>query len=85
MQCHSVLPDIAARSERETPAAMDQAEYSECPDFLGDLYGCGLSFMFDPDRVRARPRGSHRLDRFLHYRCRQGGERELRLCGSLHD
>lgn len=33
----------------------------------------------------ARPRGSHRLDRFLHYRCRQGGERELRLCGSLHD
>lgn len=53
--------------------------------FLGDLYGCGLSFMFDPDRVRARPRGSHRLDRFLHYRCRQGGERELRLCGSLHD
>lgn len=35
--------------------------------------------------TRARPRGSHRLDRFLHYRCRQGGERELRLCGSLHD
>lgn len=31
------------------------------------------------------PRGSHRLDRFLHYCCRQGGERELRLCGSLHD
>ena len=60
-------------------------EYSECPDFLGDLYGCGLSFMFDPDRVRARPRGGYRLDRFLHYRCRQGGERELRLCGSLHD
>lgn len=27
----------------------------------------------------------HRLDRFLHYCCRQGGERELRLCGSLHD
>lgn len=35
--------------------------------------------------IRARPRGSHRLDRFLHYCCRQGGERELRLCGSLHD
>ncbi|WP_300671969.1 DUF4870 domain-containing protein [uncultured Akkermansia sp.] len=31
------------------------------------------------------PRGGHRLDRFLHHRCRQGGERGLRLCASLHD
>ena len=83
---HYSAPDLLAGLVGCQPSGgQSRKEYSECPDFLGDLYGCGLSFMFDPDRVRARPRGGYRLDRFLHYRCRQGGERELRLGGSLHD
>ena len=50
-------PDLLAGLEGCQPSGgQSRKEYSECPDFLGDLYGCGLSFMFDPDRVRARPR-----------------------------
>ena len=64
---------------------VDKVGKNECPDFLGDLFDCGLPVMFCPDRLRAGSRGRHRVDCFRHYHCRQGGERGLRLRGAPHD
>ena len=61
-------------------------EYSECPDFLGRFYTvCGLSFMFDPDRVRAAPVVVIAWIVFSIIAAVKAANGNYDYCGSLHD